>query len=193
VVALVRDDWPGALAEHVAPDVPGARLPRLVALLPLGTKAEVVAAAGALAARLARHGPVGLSGACAQPAGLGRAVESAALALDLGPMGAGGPPWRVCPDDPPRVREHYDRTIAPLVRYDDLYGTELVATLDELLDAGGDAERVAAAHGIPAHRISYRVDKVRELTGWDAARPEHQTALALGLRCRRVLAAELPR
>jgi PucR C-terminal helix-turn-helix domain/GGDEF-like domain len=187
VVALVRDDWPGALAQHVT-DGAGFAPPRLVALLPLrGGGSRSDAAAAALAQRLARHGPVGLAPACEDPAELGAAVESAGLAIDLDTEER-----EVAIADRERLREHYAITVAPLVRYDDLYGTELVATLGALLAAGGDAGAVAVAQGVPAHRIRYRLEKVRELAGWDPALPVHQAALARGLRCRRALAGELP-
>jgi hypothetical protein len=186
VVALVRDDWPGALAQHVT-DGPGFAAPRLVALLPLRGGEPGPDAAAGLAQRLARHGPVGLAPACEDPAELGAAVEAAGLAIDLATEERA-----VTVADRARVREHYAVTLAPLVRYDDLYGTELVPTLEAVLAAGGDAGAVALAQGVPAHRIRYRLEKIRELGGWDPALPVHQAALSRGLRCRRVLADELP-
>ncbi|MEA2283315.1 MAG: hypothetical protein QOK21_3922 [Solirubrobacteraceae bacterium] len=187
VVALVRDDWPGALAQHVT-DGAGLAPPRLVALLPLrGGGPGSDAAAAALARRLARHGPVGVAPACEDPAQLGAAVEAAGLAIDLATDERA-----VTIADRTRLREHYAVTLEPLVRYDDLYGTELVPTLEAVLAAGGDAGAVALAQGVPAHRIRYRLEKVRELGGWDAALPVHQAALSRGVRCRRVLADELP-
>jgi hypothetical protein len=186
VVALVRDDWPGALAQHVT-DGAGFAAPRLVALLPLRGGGPGSDAAAGLAQRLARHGPVGLAPACEDPAELGAAVEAAGLAIDLATEERA-----VTVADRARLREHYAVTLAPLVRYDDLYGTELVPTLEAVLAAGGDAGAVALAQGVPAHRIRYRLEKIRELGGWDPALPVHQAALSRGLRCRRVLADELP-
>jgi hypothetical protein len=184
VVALVRDDWPGALAQHVT-DGAGFAPPRLVALLPLRSGGPEDAEA--LAQRLARHGPVGLAAPCEDPAELGAAVESAGLAIDLATEAR--PVTRA---DRGRLREHYAVTIAPLVRYDDLYGTELVPTLEAVLAAAGDVAAVALAQGVPGHRIRYRLEKIRELGGWEATLPVHQAALSRGLRCRRVLADELP-
>src|SRR4051794_22673293 len=109
VVALVRDDWPGALAQHVT-DGAGFAPPRLVALLPLrGGGSRSDAAAAALAQRLARHGPVGLAPACEDPAELGAAVGSAGLAIDLATE-----EQAVAIADRERLREHYAVTVAPL-------------------------------------------------------------------------------
>jgi sugar diacid utilization regulator len=51
---------------------------------------------------------------------------------------------------------------------------------------------VAADLGVPSHRIHYRLDKVRELSGWDTGSMSQRRALVLGLRCFRVLAPVLP-
>jgi hypothetical protein len=177
VAALVRDDWPGALAEHVAQ--------RLYALLPArdGPGAE------AIASRLARHGPVGLASGYADPAELGRALASAGLALDL--PGSSGPPWAVASADHDAVRAHYDATVAPVVRYDSVYDTDLMRTLSLVAAAGEDTDAVASELGVPAHRVSYRLDKVRELSGLDAAVALERRQLAVGVRCWRVLAPAL--
>jgi hypothetical protein len=189
VAALVRDDWPGALAQHVMGDV-GA--PRLHALLPAraGPSADLEAAARDLAARLSRRGPVGLSMLCEDPGGLGRAIEAAALALDL--RGEAAPQSGVTLADDAVMREHYEITLAPLVRYDGQYGTELVGTLERVVAAGGDGAGVALDLGVPEHRVRYRLEKVRELTGLDARVVAGRRELGLGLRCYRVLGPALP-
>jgi PucR C-terminal helix-turn-helix domain/GGDEF-like domain len=182
VAALVRDDWPGALAQHVLGLETGSS--RLHALLPL--RAAPPAGVAALADRLARHGPVGVSEPCSDPGELGRAMQAAALALDLGD-GTG-----VAVADLGGVRERYEATVAPLVRYDAQYGTELVDTLHRVIAAGGDADGVALDLGVPPHRVRYRLEKARELSGLDAGTPPGRRALSLGLRCYRVVAPALP-
>jgi hypothetical protein len=189
VAALVRDDWPGALAEHLEPASGAARL---WALLP--ARAGPGRSASGLGERLARHGPVGLSAMCADPAGLGRALVSAGLALDLGAARgapADGPPWAVRVAEAGPVREHYEATIAPLIRYDGVYDTDLVRTLKLVIGAAGDTDGVAAGLGVPAHRVRYRMEKVRELCGLDPGAPEDRRVLALGVRCWRVVAPGL--
>jgi hypothetical protein len=44
---------------------------------------------------------------------------------------------------------------------------------------------------MPEHRVRYRLDKVRELSGCDAAAPGGRRALELGVRCLRVLGPSL--
>ena len=189
VAALVRDDWPGALAQHVAPAGAGAGgVPRLHALLPLRDDGASPTSLQTLAERLARHGPVGLSEACEDPAELARAMQSASLAVDLLPHARTGPPWPVATAETIAVQRHFDTTVGPLVRYDDQYGTELVTTLQRVVEADADVDGVAAELGVPEHRVRYRLEKARELTGWDPLRREHRDALALGLRCMRVVA-----
>lgn len=180
VAALVRDDWPGALAQHVVGDV---GIPRLHALLP--ARAGPPDAAAALASRLSRHGPVGMSEACSDPGGLGRAIEAAALALDLNGEGTG-----VEVADEAAMRAYYERTLAPVVRYDGQYGTELVGTLERVL--AGDVAGVALDLGVAEHRVRYRLEKARELSGLDARAAAGRRELALGLRCFRVLGPALP-
>jgi hypothetical protein len=189
VAALVRDDWPGALAQHVTGET-GA--PRLLALLPARARpaAGLAAAAGDLAARLSRHGPVGVSAPCEDPGGLGRAIEAAALALDLRAPGAA--PATVTVADDAAMRRHYEATVGPLVRYDAQYGTELVGTLERVVAAGGDEAGVALDLAVPEHRVRYRLEKARELTGLDARLLAARRELALGLRCFRVLGPALP-
>jgi hypothetical protein len=95
VAALVRDDWAGALAQHVIPD---SGPPRLHALLPAqDAPADTAFAARQAAERLARHGPVGLSAVYEDPGAGGRARGAggrgggqAARAL-RGHGGGGGP------------------------------------------------------------------------------------------------------
>jgi DNA-binding PucR family transcriptional regulator len=132
---------------------------------------------------------VGVSARCADPEGLGRALLAAGLAVDFRPDGGA---WALVDADLAPVRAHYESTVAPLVRYDDVYDTELVPTLERVLDANGDEDLVAADLGVPAHRVRYRLEKVRELSGWDPAAAADRRVLALGVRCWRVVAPGLP-
>jgi hypothetical protein len=189
VAALVRDDWAGALAQHVIPD---SGPPRLHALLPAqDAPADTAFAARQAAERLARHGPVGLSAVYEDPGALARAMEEASLAVDLRAPAA-GPPWAVGDADAGAVREHYEATVAAVVRYDGQYDTELIPTLEQVLAAEGDVAAVAADLGLPAHRVRFRLEKARELSGLDAGVVAHRRALEVGLRCFRVVAPGLP-
>jgi sugar diacid utilization regulator len=94
--------------------------------------------------------------------------------------------------DDAAMRRHYEATVGPLVRYDAQYGTELVGTLERVVAAGGDEAGVALDLAVPEHRVRYRLEKARELTGLDARLLAARRELALGLRCFRVLGPALP-
>jgi DNA-binding PucR family transcriptional regulator len=53
----------------------------------------------------------------------------------------------------------------------------------------------ATASAIYAHRhtVSYRLERVRELTGLDPTSSEDRERLGLGLKAYRIIAARLPR
>jgi sugar diacid utilization regulator len=82
--------------------------------------------------------------------------------------------------------------VAAVVRYDGQYDTELSPTLEQVLAAEGDVAAVAADLGLPAHRVRFRLEKARELSGLDAGVVAHRRALEVGLRCFRVVAPGLP-
>src|SRR5215207_8212210 len=145
VVATISGEHPGALAQHM--ELPGGA-PRVYALLPAAGGDEApegtLAAARRLATRLQRHGTVGVSSFYADPAELGRAIQEAELVLDVlrREDGAGGDAikdigtgtyrllFRVLASHPEEVRSFFDDTVAPIVKYDDQYATDLVGTLE---------------------------------------------------------------
>jgi sugar diacid utilization regulator len=157
-----------------------------------------LALAESVAARLRSYGPVGVSSFYADPAELRSALDEAELMADF-LQGPGTPPadvvgrgsyrllLRLYVSHPEDVWIFYDSTLAPLVGYDDQYGTELVATLESYL--GHDCNMNATAAAVFAHRhtIAYRLERVRELTGLDPGRCEDRERLGLGLKAYRIL------
>ena len=63
-------------------------------------------------------------------------------------------------DDPAELERFYSDTVAPLIAYDEQYGTELVRTLEAFLD--NDASMAATYKQLFTHRhtIRYRLDRV---------------------------------
>ena len=125
VVATIAGEHPGALAQHM--EMPGAA-GRVYALLPAaggdGAPEATLAAARRVAARLQRHGTVGLSSFYADPGELGRAIQEAELVLDVlrrsdvpiaEDIGTGTYRllFRVLASHPEEVRSFYDDTVAP--------------------------------------------------------------------------------
>jgi DNA-binding PucR family transcriptional regulator len=199
VVATIAGEYPGALAQHMED--------RVYAVLPAETPESTLAAARELATRLQRHGIVGVSSFYGDPAELSRAIQEAELVLDVlrRSDGEGGPIpedigrgtyrllFRVLASHPEEVRSFYEDTVAPAVRYDDQYATDLVGTLEAYLDRNCNMNATAAAIYAHRHTVAYRLDRVKELTGLDPMQSEDRERLGLGLKAYRIIAPRLPR
>ena len=200
VVATVAGDYPGALAQHMEG--------RVYAVLPAaggdGAPETSVEAARRLAERLQRHGVVGLSSFYADPADLSRAIQEAELVLDVlrqsdapiaEDIGTGTYRllFRVLASHPEEVRSFYEDTVAPLVRYDDQYRTDLVGTLESYLDQNCNMNATASIIYAHRHTVAYRLDRVKELTGLDPMQSEDRERLGLGLKAYRIIAPRLPK
>jgi hypothetical protein len=189
LIALVVDEVPGGLAQ-LADDG------RVYGLIPPSASTEALTLAGRVAARLRPHGSVGLSSYYSDPRALGRALDEAALVLDVTRLGGTGDVgdgtyrllFRVLASHPEEVRSFYDDTIAPLTRYDEQYGSDLVATLEAWF--AHDCSTVATAGAIFVHRhtVAYRLERVKELSGLDPLKSEDRERLGLGLKAGRVIA-----
>jgi hypothetical protein len=200
-VALVGSEAPGALVEisdrRVYALVPAARggLP--------GARGTVEG----LAARLRAYGPTGTSSRYAGADELRRAVLEAELVLEAladgsaaarelegdGGSGVYRLLFRVLASRPEEVSSFYEDTIAPLVRHDEHYRGDLLATLEAYL--ANDCNMNSTARAIYAHRhtVAYRLERVKELTGLDPAASEDRERLGLGLKAYRIIAPRLPR
>jgi sugar diacid utilization regulator len=200
VVATIVEDAPGALAQQLDG--------RVYALLPAdgGDDASeaTLAQARRLATRLQRHGVVGLSSFYADPADFGRAIQEAELVLDVlrqsdapiaEDIGTGTYRllFRVLASHPEEVRSFYEDTVAPLVRYDEQYRTDLVGTIEAYLEQNCNMNATAAAIYAHRHTVAYRLERVKELTGLDPMQSEDRERLGLGLKAYRIIAPRLPR
>ena len=203
VVATIASDHPGALAQHMEG--------RVYALLPAvgGDDAPelTLERARKLAQRLRQHGVVGLSSFYADPGEFSRAIQEAELVLDVLRQsdGAGGHGiedigtgtyrllFRVLASHPEEVRSFYEDTVAPIVRYDDQYRTDLVGTLEAYLDQNCNMNATAAAIYAHRHTVAYRLERVKELTSLDPMLSEDRERLGLGLKAYRIIAPRLPK
>lgn len=194
---------PGRVVASLAAEVPGALTHavegKVYALLP-GAPEDARRAA----TRLGRHAEVGISSHRTGAGEVRRALDEAELVLRVTAAG-GGPPgeeigegtyrllFRVLASHPQEVCSFYEDTVAPLVRYDEQYSTDLLGTLAAYL--GNNCNMNATAQAIHAHRhtVGYRLDRVRELTGLDPLRSEDRERLGLGLKAHRIIAPSLPR
>jgi len=202
-MALISGEYPGSISELVEE--------RIYSVLPArgGDEAPemTVNAAAGLAGRLRGYGKTGISSFYANPAELRRALQEAELVLEVvsrdermaeqlsAGMGSGVYRllFRALASHPEEVRSFYEDTVAPLVRYDDQYHSDLLATLESYL--ANDCNMNATARAIFAHRhtVAYRLQRVRELTGLDPMISEDRERLSLGLKAYRIVAPTLPR
>ena len=201
VVATIAGEVPGALAQHLDG--------RVYALLPAVPDADApgdatLATARRLATRLQRHGTVGVSSFYGDPADLSRALQEAELVLDVlrqsdapiaQEIGTGTYRllFRVLASHPEEVRSFYEDTVAPIVKYDDQYGTDLVGTLESYLGQNCNMNATAAAIYAHRHTVAYRLERVKELTALDPMQSEDRERLGLGLKAYRIIAPRLPK
>ncbi len=201
LTALVSDDYPGAIAELLDG--------RIYALLPAGEDAGAGAetdAARGLAERLRKHGPTAISSLHADPGDLHRAVQEAELVLEvvsrdermaetMSEAGSGVYRllFRVLASHPDEMRRFFEDTVGPVVRYDERYHTDLLATLEAYL--AHECNMNATARAIYAHRhtVAYRLERIQQLTDLDPTASEDRERLSLGLKAYRIVAPHLPR
>jgi sugar diacid utilization regulator len=200
VMTLIADREPQALAEQL-----GERIYVLIppkegedpARLALATTREIAKAIGP-------YSVAAFSSFCSQPRFFHRAIQEAELVLDvLLQDEAGGSDAmdsdtyrllvRTLASHPDEVMRFYEDTVAPIVHYDEQYGTDLVGTLEAYL--AHNCNMNATAAGIYAHRhtVAYRLDRVRELTQLDPNFSEGRERLGLGLKAYRLLSPRLRR
>ena len=198
VAATITGDHPGALAQPLDDK-------RVYALLPAAETPEAtIEAARRLAGRLGRYGIAGISSFYADPAELSRAMQEAELVLDVlrqsdapiaEDIGSGTYRllFRVLASHPEEVRAFFEDTVAPIVRYDDQYRTDLVGTLEAYLEQNCNMNATAATIYAHRHTVAYRLERVKELTGLDPMLSEDRERLGLGLKAYRIIAPRLPR
>lgn len=136
----------------------------------------------------------------ADPERLGSAIDEAQLALSIGEkLGRAGEVvtfeetgtykllFQVFADRPEELEAFYEQTMAPLVRYDEQYQTELVGTVSTYLDLDCNLAATAATLYTHRHTIRYRLDRIAELAGLDIGKTDDREKLSLGLKAMRLL------
>jgi PucR family transcriptional regulator, purine catabolism regulatory protein len=71
-----------------------------------------------------------------------------------------------------------------LVEYDERRGTDLIGTLDAYLASGGSVSEAAGRLHIHRNTLSYRINRIAELTGRDLSNPQDRLLLRVALLCR---------
>ena len=101
--------------------------------------------------------------------------------------------FRVLASHPEEVKSFFEDTIAAVVRYDEQYATDLLGTLEAYLAQNCNMNATAQAIYAHRHTVSYRLERVRELTGLDPFTSEDRERLGLGLKAYRIIKPRLPR
>jgi sugar diacid utilization regulator len=204
-VALCADPHEGTAGRLVA-SIAAERADALAQVIDARVYALVpgsVEDARKLATRLGRRATVGISSRYTDPGSLRRALEEAELVLKVSATGAvpeggvGESTYRllfhVLASRPEEIESFYEDTVASLVAYDEQYSTDLIGTLDSYLANNCNMNQTATAIHAHRHTVSYRLDRIRELTGLDPSRSEDRERLGLGLKAYRIIKPRLHR
>jgi DNA-binding PucR family transcriptional regulator len=81
-----------------------------------------------------------------------------------------------------KLREQAERTLAALIEYDRTTDSGLVATLKAFLEAQGRPGEAANRCHVHVNTLYYRLERIRNLTGWDL--DDADLRLHLHLACR---------
>jgi sugar diacid utilization regulator len=140
-----------------------------------------------------------------EPERLGVALDEASLALQIAvrlgrtnrvttfeETGTYKLLFQIMAERPEDLTGFYDQTIAPLVRYDDQYNTDLVSTLATYLELDGNLAATASTLFTHRHTIRYRLDRIAEIGGLDVGRSDDREKLSLGLKAMRLLGRRVP-
>jgi purine catabolism regulator len=143
---------------------------------------------------------LGVSRPAGALAGLSRAIQQAREAAALGRRVEGRPGphyydelglYRLLAGlgDQEELRRFYQETLGDLVRYDAENHTELLRTLSVYFQEHANASRTARALYVHRNTLSYRLQRIAEITGTSLDDPQARLALQLALLIHRLLPA----
>jgi len=131
----------------------------------------------------------------AGPGGVARSFEEAREALELAALiGLEAPlisfesllPYRLLVGDRDRLTELVDTVLGPL-RQARGGGAHLVATLEAFFEERGNVTAAARRLRLSTRAVSYRLGRIRSLTGYSPREPEGAFVLQLGVKGMRLL------
>jgi DNA-binding PucR family transcriptional regulator len=143
---------------------------------------------------------VGVGGRCQVVEEFPRSYREAELALRI-QKASGGPEqvtryddlgvYKVlaATNDTASVERFVDEWLARLIDYDSAHGTQLVLTLSEYLECGGNYDASAKALSVHRSTLKYRLNRIRQVSGYDLSLPDNQFNLQLATRAWRTLQA----
>jgi hypothetical protein len=167
----------------------------ILGLVPAGSETD----GEELAARLRADGmTVALSAPRRDPGALHEAVREAELLVKLAgtsevPFFGQDETYRlligVLLRDPDELAQLRERTISPLVEYDDRHDTDLLATLRTFLAHDGSTAETADAMHLHRHTVGYRLARVHEVSGLSPYESDGRERLSLGLKAAQIMEA----
>ena len=143
---------------------------------------------------------MGVGDPCPAPSQLPRSLREARLALRLQKASATAARTSVyadldvlrmlaAVDDLSDVAGFVRKWLGSLAAYDERKHTELVKTLTQYLQHGGGYEATSRALSVHRSTLKYRLQRIRELTGFDLSDPEIHFNLELATRAHATLLA----
>ena len=85
-------------------------------------------------------------------------------------------------NDTASVERFVDEWLARQIDYDSAHGTQLVLTLSEYLECGGNYDASARALSVHRSTLKYRLNRIRQVSGYDLGLPDNQFNLQLATR-----------
>jgi sugar diacid utilization regulator len=136
---------------------------------------------------------LGVGDACPRPSGLPRSLREARLALRLQKASAAAERTSVFAEldvfrmlssveDLTDIEHFTDKWLGSLASYDRDKHTDLLNTLSQYLRHGGGYEVTARALSVHRSTLKYRLQRIRDLTGYDLTDPETHFNLQLATR-----------
>ncbi|MFE7572080.1 PucR family transcriptional regulator [Streptomyces sp. NPDC057539] len=148
-----------------------------------------------------RAGAIGLGSRCDSPAEIPRSYQEALRALEVRqrsrvPHGATSFDdlglYRIIGtgDDYREIEGYVREWLGPLLDYDAAHRGDLVRTLSQYFEAGGNYDGAASALGIHRSTLRYRLQRLREIGGHDLGDVETRLNLHVATRVWKVLGGE---
>jgi len=136
---------------------------------------------------------LGVGEPCRRPSALPRSLHEAQLALRLQKSSSEAERTSAFADlgvlrmlasikDLADVEGYVRKWLGVLATYDERKHTQLVKTLTEYLQHGGGYEATSQALSVHRSTLKYRLQRIRELTGFDLSDPETHFNLELATR-----------
>ena len=85
-------------------------------------------------------------------------------------------------EDEPAAGRFSDKIVGPLVEYDQRHKSSLMETIIAYFGHHGNVSQTAEALYIHRNTLSYRLERIQELTGQDLENPDERLALQLALK-----------